>query len=175
MNATPHTHTLKFEQSGNGNIRIYYGDQTYHVIYTCWPGWRSRARRVARRMVRRHDRQSAKAGDRASAVSSLREAMPLFERQGAWGGDVLRGTRLERTQVKLRRSSEGYWHILSADEGKALHLAWSLVHAKEVCAENGYEIIEEITGPASPSGIDPLTTGTIGNLNPMIEPLRRTP
>lgn len=113
MNADPHTHKLTIDRDGAG-YRIDYGDQTIW----CWawfsfftPGPR-RLRRLARRIVRRHDRHTLHAAKhRQTSVDIQRAAnaklMPVREVPNVdYYGRKTGGTCMKPVEIDVWGSAE---------------------------------------------------------------------
>lgn len=146
MNATPHTHKLNLEESTGGwtAIRVQYGDQPRHYVYTCWPGWRSRIRRVVKRLVRHHDRQSIKAGRRSNTAQQFTKDLALHERSGTWGRDVLSGTPLPPVEVTLTHHEASKCWVLTGPFPHPHYFQYK-DSAMACVAANGYILTKEAT------------------------------
>jgi hypothetical protein len=83
MNAQPHTHKLQMDAS-DSYLWINYGDQTKAISKN---SGRRKIRRVAKRMVKRHDRGSSKAGVMKLNHAKVVEEVEQFakERLTTWG------------------------------------------------------------------------------------------
>lgn len=110
MNAKPHTHQVGIEERPY-SYRIVYGDQTEHVgkrfasAEVCWRQRNTKTlermiQRRIKRMIRRHDRESMKAGQRTVSLGDLagnfNSHLLTHNEHGrgtvkeAWGADLLR-------------------------------------------------------------------------------------
>jgi hypothetical protein len=76
MNAEPHVHELEIHFDRDGDAHVTYGDQS-KLVWRRWGPWEwimpfeGRIRRSAKRMVRRHDRESVKAGKRGTSAERV--------------------------------------------------------------------------------------------------------
>lgn len=65
MNGEPHTHALEFTRRwpalDSGMPAVKYGDQKKHIFWSWVPFYKWRLRLAARRVIRKHDRESQKA------------------------------------------------------------------------------------------------------------------
>lgn len=80
MNDQPHTHRLDI-RDGRDVVYLTYGDQQ-KSIGRPW-ATNGHIRRVAKRMVRRHDRQSVKAGSRDGRRQDIARQVETFAEQRA--------------------------------------------------------------------------------------------
>lgn len=141
MNSTPHTHNLRIDMA-NDSVRVAYGDQNRHYVYTYWPFWRSRVNRVAARMIRRHDRQSLKAGERVAVEAALKKKLQMTESSGVWGRDVLAGVPCPPPPVVLDMRGANLYRLT----GTAFENPYfsSVAEAEKYCAEHGVTITERV-------------------------------
>lgn len=87
MNAKPHSHDLSITQRNKSDAiffdayySIEYGDQ-YDRVWANIPGARGRLKRKVKRVIKRHDKHSLKAGQREAA---RQEALTAYV--STWGG-----------------------------------------------------------------------------------------
>lgn len=78
MKAEPHTHELVIQDFGWHGCLVVYGDQKKRLGF---PPSERRLKRIARKLVKRHDSESGWAGERERAYAAAKQDIATFAAQ----------------------------------------------------------------------------------------------